>query len=191
MRYLRLTKPLIIIILKTMRQKLFTYAIIAISSVLTFGCEEDESKSNGKVELYLLDTYSKIDNSCQIDETTITTQASPLISYADIISYDPTHYTFALSDAARIAIENMEYPVYGVAFAVKVNGTLVYSGYFWPGYSSASCDWVVIDPMMASIGNKITVRLGYPGLIQGQVIPDKRNDIRIIQIFESDDKLID
>lgn len=172
-----------------MRQIFFTYAIIGIFSVLTFGCEKDEISSDGKVELYLLDTYSKIENSFQIDETTIKTQASPLISYTDFISYDSINYTFELSDKAKNTIENMEHSVHGVAFAVKANGIPIYSGYFWPSYSSASCDWVVIDPMMTSIDNKIKVRLGYPGLIQGQVIPDKRNDSRIIKIFESDNKL--
>ena len=172
-----------------MRLSRFTHAIIAILTVLPFACERDEIKSDGKVELYLLDAYSKIDNSFQIDETTIETQASPLISYADFISYDPVNYTFELSDQAQNTIASMEHAVHGVAFAVKANGTLIYSGYFWPSYSSASCDWVVIDPLMTSIDNKITVSLGYPGPIQGQVIPDKRNDSRIIKIFESDNKL--
>ena len=174
-----------------MKRKFFTYAIIGIFSILTFGCEKDEINSNGKVELYLLDSYSKIENSFQIDETTIKTQASPLISYTDFISYDSVNYTFGLSDNAKNTIDNMEHSVYGVAFAVKANGILIYSGYFWPSYSSASCDWIVIDPLMTSIGNKITVSLGYPGLVQGQVIPDNRNDSRIIEIFENDNKLIE
>jgi len=54
-----------------MRQKIFTYVIIGIFSFLTFGCEKDEINSDGKVELYLLESYSKIDNSFQIDEATI------------------------------------------------------------------------------------------------------------------------
>ena len=173
-----------------MRRKIFTYAIIGILSVLTYGCEKDGINSDGKVELYLLDSYSKIENSFQIDEATIKTQTSPLISYTDFISYDSINYTFELSDKAKNTIKNMEHSVHGVAFAVKANGTLIYSGYFWPSYSSASCDWVVIDPMMSSIDNKIIVSLGYPGLFQGQVIPDKRNDSRIIEIFEYDNKLI-
>ena len=168
-----------------MKRKIFSYAIIGIFSILIFGCEKDEINSNSKVELYLLDSYSKVQNSFQIDETTIKTQASPLISYTDFISYDSTNYTFELSDKAKYAIANMEHSVPGVAFAVKANGTLIYSGYFWPSYSSASCDWIVIDPIMTSVGNKITVSLGYPGLFQGQVIPDNRNDSRIIDILRT------
>lgn len=174
-----------------MKQKFFFCAIIGTLCVFTLGCEKnDDTNSDDKVELYLLDTYSKIENSSQIDETTIKTQTSPLINYSDFISYDSTNYTFVLSDKAKNTIKNMELSVSGVAFAIKANETLIYSGYFWPSYSSASCDWIVIDPTMTSVGNKITVRLGYPGLIEGQVIPDKRNDSRIIEIFESDNKLI-
>jgi hypothetical protein len=43
--------------------------------------------------------------------------------------------------------------------------------------------------MMVSAVNKMQVRLGYPGLLPGQVIPDKRNDPRIIQVFKQDNKL--
>ena len=173
-----------------MKRKIFSYAIIGIFSILIFGCEKDGINSNSKVELYLLDSYSKVENSFQIDETTIKTQSFPLISYTDFISYDSTNYTFELSDKAKYAIANMEHSVHGVAFAVKANGTLFYSGYLWPSYSSASCDWIVIDPIMTSVGNKMTVSLGYPGLFQGQVIPDNRNDSRIIEIFKNDNKLI-
>ena len=174
-----------------MRQKFFIYVVAGIFSFLTFGCEKEEIDSDGKIELYLLESYSKVGNSYQIDETTIKTQISPLISYADFISYNSSNFTFELSDKAKNTIENMEHSVHGVAFAVKANGTIIYSGYFWPSFSSASCDWIVIDPLMSSVGNKITVSLGYPGLAQGQAIPDKRNDSRIIKIFKSDNKLID
>ncbi len=174
-----------------MKRKIFTYAIIGILSILTSGCKKDDINSNGKVELYLVDSYSKIENSCQIDETTIKTQASPLIHYSDFISYDSTNYTFVLSDKAKNTIYNMEHSVFGAAFAVKANGVLIYSGYFWPSLSSAICDWIVIDPLMTSSGNKITVRLGYPGTIEGQAIPDNRNDRRIIEIFKNDNKLIE
>ncbi len=173
-----------------MRQKIFTYTIIGILSVLTFGCEKEEVNSGGKIELFLLDSYSKIENSFQIDEATVKTKTSPLISYSDFISYDSNNYEFQITDKAKNAIDEVEHSVHGVAFAVKANGILIYSGYFWPSYSSASCDWVVIDPMMTSIDNKIKVSLGYPGLIQGQVIPDNRNDSRIIEIFERDNKLV-
>lgn len=172
-----------------MGRKIFTYAIIAIFSILTLGCEK--VSSNGKVELYLLDSYSTIGNhSQQIDETTAKTKAKPLISYEDFISYDPDTYEFLLSDRAVKAINDEGYSVFGVAFAIKANGELVYTGYLWPSYSSATCDWAYIDPIATSFDNKMEVCLGYPGPMSGQAIPDKRNDPRIIKIFKKDHKLV-
>lgn len=40
------------------------------------------------------------------------------------------------------------------------------------------------------LNNELSVQLGYPGLREGQIIPDKRNDKRILDIFTSDNKLI-
>ncbi len=104
--------------------------------------------------------------------------------------HDPVEYTFELSKSAINAIEGLQHSVNGLAFAITADNTIIYTGYFWPSYSSASCNWVVIDPVMINVGNKIMVKLGYPGAVQGQAIPDKRNDNRIISIFESDHKLI-
>jgi len=174
-----------------MKQQLSFYIIVGILCLGFLGCDknDNQNKNDGVIEFYLLDTFAKIDNSCQIDETTVITESSPLVYYSDILSYDSADYTFELSDRAIDAIENLEHSVIGLAFAVKANNILIYTGYFWPSYSSASCDWIVMDPTMLGIGNKIQVRLGYPGLIQGQIIPDKRNDKRIINILESDNKL--
>lgn len=173
-----------------MKTKLI-FSIFGLFILIAFGCKKDEPSetSDGKIELYLIDTYSKVGHSYQIDESSVVTKDTPLISYSDILSYDSSEYAFELSDKALAAIKNLELSVYGLPFAIKANGTLIYTGYFWPSYSSASCDWVVIDPIMANIGNKIQVRLGYPGLIQGQTIQDKRNDERIIQILKLDHKL--
>lgn len=172
-----------------MRQKISTLAIIGMLSFFISGCHKNEVSLSGKVELYLLDSYSKINNSSQIDEKTVKIKSSALISYENFISYDSENYIFQISDKARKAIDEIKHSVHGVAFGIKANETLVYTGYFWPSISSASCDWIVIDPVMIH-DNKIKVSLGYPGLIQGQCIPDNRNDSRIIKIFENDNKLI-
>ena len=167
------------------------FSIFGLFILLAYGCEKNESyvHSNGKVELYLIDTYSKIGYSSQIDENSVITENTPLIYYSDFLSYDSTECLFELSDRASGAIKNLNHSVQGLACAMISNDTLIYTGYFWPGYSSASCDWIVIDPMMTSIEKKIQVRLGYPGLVQGQNIQDKRNDERIIRIFKHDNKL--
>lgn len=155
-------------------------------------CDKNENTNtpNGKVELYLLNSYETIGATNQIDEKTIVTKPQPLVTYADFLSYAPGSFTFKISDTAKEAIKSLEHSVHGIAFAIKANDVLIYSGYFWPSFSSASCDWVVIDPMMLLIGNDLRVELGYPGLREDQTIPDKRNDKRILDIFTSDGKLI-
>lgn len=175
-----------------MKQKIFVYLSIGILIIYLWRCELEpvNTASENQVELYLLESYSEKGNTSQIDESTVVTESTPLINYSDFLSYDSLEYVFGISNKAVNAIENLEHSVHGLAFGIVANNTLIYTGYFWPSYSSAICDWIVIDPLMVSIENKMIVRLGYPGLIQGMEIPDKRNDRRIIQIFAGDNKLI-
>ena len=172
--------------------KIATIFLLGIIGLIFNSCEKNNLDSvEGNVEFYLLESYQTIGNSCQIDESTVVTKAEPLIRYADLISYDPDHHVFDISGEANAAIRNMHYPVTGIAFAIKANNILIYTGYFWPGYSSLGCSWITIDPIMVDVGNTIEVKLGYPGLIEGEEIPDKRNDQRILNIFKRDHKLDD
>lgn len=177
-----------------MKQGLFLHAIIGMLALSLFACEktDHEITKGDKVELYLLESYTKIENTrAQIDESTVITHDSPLITYSDFLSYDKSEYAFELSDEAKSTIMDLEHSVAGIAFAIKVDDDLIYTGYFWPSYSSASCDWVVIDPMHLYLGNTLLLRMGYPGPPEGVVIPDNRNDIRILNVFEADNKLKD
>lgn len=173
------------------RQILFITLFVTLNFIF-IACDKNENTNsqNGSVELFLLNSYKTIGSTYQIDEKTIVTKSQPLVTYSDFQSYDPSTFTFKISDTAKESIKSLKHSVHGIAFAVKANNVLIYTGYFWPSYSSASCDWVTIDPMMLLISNELYVRIGYPGLIQGQVIPDNRNDQRILDTFASDDKLI-
>jgi len=175
-----------------MKRQILLFAIFVTLSFIFMACEKNETtnRNDGGVELFLLDSYKTIGLTNQIDEKTIVTKSQPLVTYADFQSYDPSTFTFKISDAAKESIKSLKHSVNGIAFAIKANNDLIYSGYFWPGYSSASCSWVVIDPTRLSLDNELNVRLGYPGQFEGQVIPDKRNDKRILDIFTSDNKLI-
>ncbi len=163
------------------------FCIILVSGVLLTGCET--YCGNSTVELYLLDSFSTIGHSTQIDETSVVAASVPLLRYSDFISYDSDEYIFKITGSAQQKIDNLEHSTHGIAFAIMADHTLIYTGYFWPSFSSASCDWVVIDPCLSSIGNKLQVRLGYPGYNPAFPIPDKRNDERILRIFRQDHKL--
>jgi len=175
-----------------MKQQISFIVLVVTLTSIFIACNKNENTDpkDGKVELFLLNSFKTIGSTYQIDEKTIVTKSQPLVTYSDFQSYDSSTFTFKISDTAKETIKSLKHSVHGIAFAIKANNVLIYSGYFWPSYSSASCSWVVIDPMRLSLDNELNVRLGYPGLIEGQVIPDKRNDKRILDIFTSDDKLI-
>ncbi len=175
-----------------MRVKIVTIFLLGIIGLIFNSCEKNNLDSvEGNVEFYLLESYETIGNSCQIEESTVVTKAEPLIRYADLISYDPDHHVFEISGEAKAAIQNIHHSVFGTAFAIKADNILIYTGYFWPGYSSLSCSWFTIDPFMIDSDNSIEVNFGYPGTIQGQEFEDKRNDQRILNIFKRDHKLED
>ncbi len=173
-----------------MKRKPYFQLLLGLLVILTAGCKTNEEDKNlrGKVELYLIDDFSRIGQSFQIDERSVVTKDVAFIEYPELLSYDPEAHVFRLSDKAKERIAKIE-DIHGVPFAVKANGILIYTGYFWWSYSSGMCDWVVIDPLFLEMGDELKVQLGYPGLTEGQVIPDNRNDKRIIEIFQRDNKL--
>jgi hypothetical protein len=160
---------------------------------LHVSCERGEV--TGVVELYLLESYETVDGphqtGCRIDRSSAELESRPLIHYSDFLSYDPDEHLFRVSKDARDAVREMEHSVHGVAFGVTAGDELIYTGYFWPGYSSATCDWIVIDPIWSDMSNELRVQLGYPGMMEGWEIPDRRDDPRILAIFRRDGKLIE
>lgn len=170
----------------------FFFGAILFSISVFSACDRENSEDvTGVVELFMLESFETVDASCRIDNSTAKLEHQPLIRYADFLSYDPEGHIFTLSEDAAETVENMEHSVHGVAFGVTADDELVYTGYFWPGYSSATCNWITIDPLSLYQGNELRVQLGYPGMMEGWEIPDTRNDPRIIAIFRRDEKLIE
>ena len=158
-----------------------------------WGCEKDNVyKLSGKsIDFYRLSDYETLDNSSKIIESTVRLSDVKIISYSDIISYNRKTYTFIVSDSISDHLTDFEnYPIHGTPFALTLENEIIYTGYFWAGFSSMSCDWITIDPIDYSGENKLIVKLGYPGLVIGDTIPDKRNDDKIIDVLLRDGKLI-
>ena len=161
--------------------------------ILFWGCEKNNVyKSSGKsIDFYRLSDYETLDNSFKIIESTVRLSDVKIISYSDIISYNRKTYTFIVSDSISDHLTDFEnYPIHGTPFALTLENEIIYTGYFWAGFSSMSCDWITIDPIDYSGENKLIVKLGYPGLVIGDTIPDKRNDDKIIDVLLRDGKLI-
>ena len=172
------------------------------NSILIFGlifllvnCENKETdfEPSGKtIDFYGLSHFDKIENSFKIIDSTAIISDYKIIGYKDIISYSQSTYTFIVSDSISDRLNDFEnQSVHGMPFALTVDNKIIYTGYFWAGYSSMGCDWITIDPLDYSRKNKLSVKLGYPGLVLGDSIPDKRNDSIIISILKQDKKLID
>ena len=175
-----------------MKNCLVTFHFFLVSLAFTFCTEKDPiPEINGKVEFYSLEQYETVDNSFQIDEKTVVLKDAPLIMYKDLISYNAKEFFFSFSENGKSIVKNMQHSVHGVAIAIVANNQVIYTAYFWPGYSSMSCPWITIDPIGIEYRGKGYVRLGYPGPHDGFIIPDKRNDPMILEVFMKDGKLIE
>jgi hypothetical protein len=108
-----------------------------------------------------------------------------MVSYDEIIKYDTTHFTFKLSNGASERINQLNLGATGPAFALIINKKVIFGGYFWAGYSSTSCDWIVMESYGAN--NRFAISLGYPPHFE--LNPDPRKDKRIIDVLSIDNKL--
>jgi len=170
---------------------LLTPVLLLIQScILLTGCETG-STGVGEVELYLLESYETVGGGFEISTSSVVVKETPLIPYDDFISYNSDDHIFLITDEAKEAVQSLQHSVRGVAFAVTAGREIVYTGYFWPSYSSLGCNWVVIDPLMIFGDYELRVRLGYPGVVEGSDIPDRRNDRRILGPFRRDGKLVE
>ena len=156
--------------------------------ILTDCHKDDQSAPSDGIDFYLLTSFQTVGQTCQIEESSVATEEQAVIRYSELLSYRAETYTVERPKTAKARSNKLTPPVHGLAFALKAGRQLIYTGYFWPSYSSASCNWVTIDPLFLDRG--LAVRLGYPGTIDGQEIPDRRNDPLLLEILERDNKLI-
>jgi hypothetical protein len=147
-------------------------------------CEKD---SGNGLEFYLLKDYQKVASSSEIIAGSEKLDKYPIISYNEIISYDSTNHYFQIETAKAQEFNKQNWSVQGTAFALTINRSVIYSGYFMPGYSSLGLDWISIDPLSSE--SNIRVSLGYPGDWSQLSNRDPRNDYRIINLLKQDKKL--
>jgi len=160
--------------------------------LIVTGCKKNPytASSDSKIEIYLLKSYSKVAGTDAINANSVVIEDSPLIRYEDILWYDAIKYTFKITEApAKWLNDTQTNHSHGKAFAVTIGKKILYTGYFWAGFSSASCNWITIDPLNYTGKNELRVSIGYPGLMPGVTIPDNRNDQELLNILKSDKKL--
>lgn len=166
--------------------------IISLLVVILAGCEKYQSvrqQGNG-LEFYFIKDFQKVGTSAKIINSTVKLSDSVIIYYDEIKSYNSDTYTFTVTESCANKLNDFKNNhIHGAPFAVTVDKKLIYTGYFWCSFSSSSVDWVTIDPLNYSGKNQLRVSLGYPGLFQGDYIPDNRNDYRILDFLRTDGKL--
>ena len=169
-----------------------TIIIALLCCLIAAGCKNNPyvAASGSEIEIYLLKSYTKVAGTDAINAGSAILENIPLVSYKDILWYDHINYTFKITEApAKWLNDTQTNHSHGKAFAVTIDKKILYTGYFWAGFSSASCNWITIDPLNYSGKNELRVSIGYPGLMPGVTIPDLRNDKRLLDILEADQKL--
>jgi len=109
------------------------------------------------------------------------------IHYDDIIGYDSSKYAFLLTQSASDKINSYFFTAGGMPFSLELSGEKIYSGLFFPSYSSNTPCGYLVEPVIGS-NNIMIVRLDY-GLCPNQT-EDNRNDQRLIERLAEDDKIL-
>ena len=165
-----------------MRQLFFILAIIT----LFISCKKESVVSGNSVEIYLLKTTATVTGKCRIDGSASVLSDTAIIKNQDILEYTKKDFQFTLTYPA---IQKVKIFNDFTAFAVTVDRQVIYYGFFKPGISSSSCYQSITMNIDYTNGNKINLKLGYPGTIEGETIQDLRNDSKLIATLKSQGKL--
>ena len=140
-----------------MRITIFLFVIC----LCLLSCKKDDGTAGNKVELYLLESYETVAGKCEINASRSVLQSTAIVKNDDVIAYSRTNYQFKLSSAAiqKIKAFNDRTP-----FAVSVDKQVIYFGILKPFTSSSSCDNSITMDIDVMTNDKISLRLGYPGL---------------------------
>lgn len=115
---------------------------------------------------------------------------TPLITDADIVSYNWQKHAFALTDAGFNKLPTgQEVGVYGKPFVVVADGKRCYLGAFWIGIYSISHPNPIIDVTYMPENRIVTIQRAYPSakFARGD---DPRSDKRILKVLTELKKLI-
>ena len=165
-----------------MRSLLF----ILVLTSCCLSCKKDKIKAGGTVEIYLLKTIQIVPGKCQIEASASILQDTATIKNHDILGYSQTNYEFKLTDTAIQKVRSLRD---FTPFAVTVDKQVIYYGFFKPSFSSSTCHNSITMDVDWTTGNNISLRLGYPGPLQGGTIDDQRNNPKLIATLKNQGKL--
>jgi hypothetical protein len=160
--------------------------LIFIMTMFILSCKKDHLKAGRTVEIYLLKNYKVMAGKCQVDPTLTVLQDTAIIKNQDILQYSKTEYQFKLTDNAIKEVKALKDMT---PFAVTVDKQVIYYGFYKPSFSSSSCDHSITMDIALASDNKISIKLGYPGQLDGVTIDDQRNNPNLIATLKNQSKL--
>lgn len=161
-------------------------ALSCLVIMLLMGCSKEHST---KVDIYLLKSFTAgVDTTGTPGINVITNavlDATPLVADKDIRFYTRESSTFTLRKDIQTTIKNYSRDK---AFAVTVDGQVIYYGVFQPAYlSSVVIGLPTIRPMLYK-NNELRIDfLNFGGTFINPL--DKRNDARILDAFKASGRL--
>lgn len=166
------------------------FGLLLILMVSTVKCKEDSS------DLRMFSEFAN-DKICiciaeYIHDSNEYTPLTKVVSFDDIIGYNPSTQTIVINENASNNIKNYgggnySYPVTGIPFTILEGGKIILGGLFVPGYSSVMVtDKVCIDPLG---GNRLILKLGYPGSTSSTEEITSIN-LRLTRVFQRHGKII-
>lgn len=155
-------------------------------TILSFSCRKDKVNAGETVEIYLLKNYQTVVGKCQINSSISIIQDTAIVKNQDILEYSQKNYQFRLTDPT---IQKIKAFRDFTPFAVTIEKRVIYYGFFKPSISSSSYFNSITMDLDWTTGNKISLKLGYPGQLQGVTIDDQRNNPDLIATLRNQGKL--
>ena len=162
------------------------FLVISLLVAASLGCNKNNASSGEPVEIYLLKDFQLLANKCQIDPSSSSLQSIPIVANSEILEYSSSKYQFKIK---TVALERIKALSDRTPFAVTVNKEIIYYGFFKPFISSSSCEHSITMDVAWGQVNRISMRLGYPGLSIGVTIDDERNNPRVLTALQKQGKL--
>ena len=164
--------------------------LILILGIVGSGCNKNHDLSKGKVEIYLLESFSTVLNPAApyaVSVTDVRLEKDPLVANSDIEYYEQGEYLFKLRNNIKPLIKDFSKDR---GFAVTVNNETIYYGVFHPAFlSSITVGVATIDPFAFS--TETSLRMQYVNYNNDAQLAqlDKRNDPRILNALSATGRL--
>ncbi len=157
-----------------------------ISIIFIVSCNKGNTDAGQAVEISLFQTFHTVPGKCRVDSSKSVLQQNALIKNQDIVSYSHLSHQFTLTS---FGMEKINALTDFTAFAVTVDKEVMYYGILKQFTSSSSCEHSIIMTVDVTANNKISMDLGYPGMLQGVPIDDQRNHAKLLATLASQGKL--